>query len=55
LEREWGEEELGVWVSGYKLLYVEWIDNKVLLYRTRNYIQYPIINHNGKGYERECM
>ena len=26
-----------------------------LLYRTRNYIQYPIISHNGKEYEKECM
>ena len=50
-----GEEELGVWASGYKLLYVEWIDNKVRLYSMGNYIQYPIINHNVKGYERECM
>ena len=26
-------------------------NNKVLLYSTGNYIQYPMINHNGKGYE----
>ena len=28
-------------------------NNKVLLYSTYsfNYIQYPMINHNGKGYE----
>ena len=25
-----------------------WINNKVLLYNTGNYIQYPTINHNGK-------
>ena len=24
------------------------INNKVLLYSTGNYIQYPVINHNGK-------
>ena len=24
--------------------------NKVLLYSPGNYIQYPVINHNGKGY-----
>ena len=34
--------------------YREWI-NKVLLYSTRNYIQYPAINHHGKEYEKECM
>ena len=32
---------------------IEWI-NKVLLYSTGNYIQYPVINHNGKEYEKEC-
>ena len=37
--------ELGI--SRCKLLYVGWINNKVLLYSTRNYIQYPVINHNG--------
>ena len=43
-------------VSRCKLLYIEWINNKVLLYSTENYIQYPMINHNGKYYfKRECM
>ena len=31
------------------------MDNKVLLYSTRNYIQYPVINHNGKEYKKECI
>ena len=31
-----------------------WISNKALLYSTGNYIQYPVINHNGKEYEKEC-
>ena len=38
-----------------KLLYIEWINNKVLLYSTGNYSQYPVINHNGKEYEKECV
>ena len=42
-------------ISRCKLVYIEWIDNKVLLYCTGNYIQYPMINHNGKEYEKECM
>ena len=42
-------------VNRCKLLYIEWISNKVLLYSTGNYIQYPVINHNGKEYEKECM
>ena len=34
--------------------YTEQINNKVLLYSTGNYIQYPVINHNGKEFEKEC-
>ena len=29
-----------------KLSYTEWIKNKVLLYSTGNFIQYPVINRN---------
>ena len=42
-------------ISRCKLLYIEWINNKVLLYSTGNYIQYPLINPNGKEYEKECI
>ena len=35
-------------ISRCKLLYTEWINNKVLLYSTENYIQYLVINNNGK-------
>ena len=42
-------------VSRCKLLDIEWINNKVLLYSTGNYIQYPVINQNGKEYEKECV
>ena len=45
-----GEMEWEVEVSRCKLLHIEWINNKVLLYSTGNYIQYPMINHNGKEY-----
>ena len=38
-----------------KLLYIEWINNEVLLYSTGNYIQYPAINCNGKDYENEYI
>ena len=41
-------------ISRGKLLHTEWI-NKVLLYSTGNYIQYPITSHNGKEYEKECV
>ena len=49
-------DRVGGWdVSGSsrcKLLYIEWINNKVLLYSTENYIQYSMINHNGKEYKK---
>ena len=56
-EGEWGGEgmdwEFGI--SRCKLLYIGRINNKVLLYSTGNYIQYTMINHNGKEYEKECV
>ena len=42
-------------VSRFKLLHIEWINNKVLLYSTENYMQYPGINHNGKEYKKACI
>ena len=42
-------------ISRCKLLYIEWKNNRVLLYSTGNYIQYPEINHNGKEYEKEYI
>ena len=55
-EQSCGCRVAGVWgmdwefgVSRYKLLHIEWINCKVPLCSTRNYIQYPVINHNGKG------
>ena len=50
-----GGMEWEVGVSRCKLLYIEWINNKVLLYSTGNYIQYLIINHNVKAYEKEYI
>ena len=47
--------EWEVGVSRCKLLYIGWINNKVLLYSTEKYIQYPMINHNGKEYKKECI
>ena len=36
--------EFGVYSS--ELLHLEWINNKVLLYSTENYIQFPGIDHD---------
>lgn len=33
-------------------LHVEWINNKVLLNSTGNYIYYPMINNNGKIFQK---
>ena len=46
------EWEFGI--SRCRLLHIKWKNNKVLLYSTENYIQYPMVNHNGNIYiERE--
>ena len=42
-------------ISRCKLLKRGWINNIFLLNSTGNYIQYPVINHNGKEYEKECI
>ena len=45
----------GFGISRCKLLYRGWINDKFLLCSTGNYIQYPVINHNGEEYEKECI
>ena len=35
-------------ISRCKLLYIGWINSKILLYSTGNHIQYPVTNNNGK-------
>ena len=42
-------------ISKCKLLYIEWINTKVLLYSTGNQIQYHVENHNGTEYEKLCV
>ena len=42
-------------ISRCKLLYRGWINNKVLLYSTGNYIQYLMINHLRKECKKECV
>ena len=48
-----GEERLD-WEFGAvkcKLFYLDWINNKVLMYNSGDYIQYSVINYNGKEYK----
>ena len=54
-----GEQDEGgmVWKSEIgrcklSTLYIRRINNKVLSYSTGNYIQYALVNHNGKEYEK---
>ena len=51
-----GGREWEVGVSRCELLYIERIKNKVVLYSTGNYIQYPMINHMEKNiYKKDCV
>ena len=50
--RGMGERSSGSLVRRCKLSYIEWVNDKVLVYTTGNYIQYPGTNHNGKECER---
>ena len=51
-EDYWGEERGGInyqyGINSYKLPYIKQIINKDLLYSARNYIQYLVINYNGR-------
>ena len=42
-------------ITECKLLHLEWINNKDLLYNIKNYIQSPGIDHDGKEYTKECV
>ena len=42
-------------ISRRQLFYVEWINNKVLLYGTENHIQYPMKNHNRKEFQKQIV
>ena len=46
-------QEFGI--SIYTVLYRKQMKNKDLLYSTGNSTQYPVINHNGKEYEKEYI
>ena len=54
-ERDGRRKDWKFGVSRCKLLYIGWINNKVLLYRPGKSLQYPVVNHNGKEYEKEYI
>ena len=54
-EGRWGRKDWEFGIKRCKLVYIGWIYNKVLLYSTGNYTQYPMINHNWKEYIFICI
>ena len=50
--RGWGVMDWEIGLNRCKTLHTERMDNKVLLYSTENYIQYPMINHNEKNIKK---
>ena len=51
--RGWGGRDWEAGVTRCKLLYIEWINNKILLYSTGSHIQYLVTNHNGKKIKKK--
>ena len=47
-----GGKEWEFGISRCKLLYIEWMNDELLLYNTGNYIQYPVRNRNGKEHKK---
>ena len=54
-ERGGGGMDWEFGISRCQLLYIDWINNKILLCSTGNCIQYAVINHNGKEYIYICI
>ena len=53
--QRWERFGLGVWDKLMQTGIYRMDKQKVLLNDTGNYIQYSVINHNGKEYEKECI
>ena len=51
----WERDGLGVWSQQMQTNIYRIGNAKVLLHSTGNHIQYPVINHDGKEYEREYI
>ena len=50
-----GMEEGRIGSLGLADVNIAWINSKVQLYSTGNYIQYPVIKQNRKEYKNECI
>ena len=49
---QWGDKDWEFEINRCKVVYLGWKNYNILLYRTGNYIPYPVINHNGKEYQK---
>ena len=47
-----GRDGLGIWDQQCKQLHIKWINNKVLLYITGTYSQYPVMKKMEKNMKR---
>ena len=52
-KRGWGGDKLGVWDWQIQTAIYKIEKQQVLLLNTGNYVRYPVINYNGKEYEKE--
>ena len=52
---EWGTDGGGIWGQQMQTAVQRRDNSKILLYSTGDYIQYSVINNNGKKYEKECI
>ena len=43
------------WISRGELIYIGWVNTKILMNGIGNYIAIPVINNDGKEYEKEHM
>ena len=50
-----GGDKLDPGININTLPYIKWINNKFLLYKTGDYIQYLIVIYNGKESEKEYI
>ena len=51
----WTEEPGALQSMGLQRVRHDWVTNTYILYSIGNYIQYPVINHNGKKYEKDYI
>ena len=54
-ERWWRRDKLGSWSQQIHTIMYKADKQQGLIYNTENYIQYSVINHNEKEYEKQYI